>query len=430
MFKIEGKYTDAKVMIDDVEPSCVAQIVQMTNHPSFVNPIAIMPDTHAGKGSVIGFTMEIGKSIIPNIVGVDIGCGMLSAPFHITLYDTEEMANFNTNLRRMVPFGTNIRDSVTTQVSFDWEKINWKLRLLSMEFSNRFDIPVLPMVFSDFAFEALCKRVGANHGRVMLSIGTLGGGNHFIEIGKSKNDGRQWVTIHSGSRNLGKCVAEYWQKQAVESATLKITKREYVDFVKANHPKKDWGHMIAAFTEEKKNTNVPRGMEELTGLDMYGYLVDMLVAQEYASLNRLAILQYVNLNALVDFSEVIETVHNFIDFDDWIIRKGAIRAYEGEQIIIPFNMRDGLLICEGKSNTEWNCSAPHGAGRVLSRSAAKATLNIQDAEAQMGGIWTSCIPLDEAPDAYKDSKVIETAIEPTARIIDRIIPIMNFKGEG
>jgi RNA-splicing ligase RtcB len=271
-----------------------------------------------------------------------------------------------------------------------------------------------------------------DEGRVYKSLQSLGGGNHFIEVSKSSETGNYWITIHSGSRNFGKCVAEYHQKVACRP---KMSKGSFIEMVKSNYDRKEWEYQMSRYNELHTSSNQPKGSEYLEGEDMYNYLVDAMIAQEYASLNRSCMMKAITdvlCEEYVDYflSEYIETVHNFIDFRDWIIRKGSIRSYEGERLILPFNMRDGILICEGKTNSEWNCSAPHGAGRVYSRSKAKATLNIKDVERQMKGIFTSCIPLDEAPDAYKDASVIEECIEPTAVIVDRLIPVLNMKCHG
>lgn len=261
-------------------------------------------------------------------------------------------------------------------------------------------------------------------------------GNHFIEISKSSNTGDYWITFHSGSRNLGKCVAEYHQKIACKEPSGQ-TKAEYIKYVKSTFPKGKWGEEIAKY-QVPIRTGIPKGMEYLEGEDMFNYLIDMIVIQEYASLNR-RVMKSELMSALIGrwgllerndgllVLDEIETIHNFVDFEDWTIRKGAIRSYKGEKLILPFNMKQGILICEGKSNPEWNYSAPHGAGRVLSRSQAKKSLNQKDVDKDMEGIFTTCIPLDEAPAAYKDAKLIESCIGPTVDIIDRLLPVMNLK---
>jgi len=430
MFEITGKYTSAKIMIDGVDETTMSQLYAMISHPAFTNPVAIMPDTHAGKGCVVGFTMPITDKVIPNIVGVDIGCGMLSFNVGKNLFGRISKKDLDDKIRQFVPFGTNTRSKVS-QYKMDWTSINKKLNQLCLKFNEKFDNTVWPAVMDDKEFTLLCKRIGIDEGRALKSLGTLGGGNHFIEVSKSDNTGDYWITIHSGSRNFGKCVAEYWQKIA---CTPTRTKGEHAEFVKKTYDKSEWESEIKKYDEKYGSIQV-KGMEYLSGAKMYRYLVDMMIAQEYSSLNRHIMMREITdilCREYVDYflSESIETIHNFIDFDDWIIRKGSIRSYEGEKCIIPFNMRDGILLCEGKSNPEWNYSAPHGAGRVYSRSKAKAVLNIKDVEKQMEGIYTSCIPLDEASDAYKDPSIIEECIEPTVTIVDRLIPVMNLKCNG
>jgi len=258
--------------------------------------------------------------------------------------------------------------------------------------------------------------------------------NHFIELGESQNTGNIWVTIHSGSRNLGKKICEYWQNIAYERPLPDINK--IILEIKEKFPKKEWQEEIVK-AKNKIGSTKKSELDYLKGKDLDGYLSDMYFAQEYASTNRRIIMQTI-ISVLREtvyekyfkVKETIETVHNYIDSTDYIIRKGAIRSYIGEKMIIPFNMRDGILICEGKSNSEWNFSAPHGAGRVYSRSKAKEELDLQKFEKDMEGIYSTSVgrgTIDESPDAYKDSNIIEKAIEPTAKILDRIIPIHNMK---
>ena len=440
MFEINGKYTQAKVMIDEVEESCVGQIVKMASHEAFTNPIAIMPDTHAGKGSVIGFTMEMGDKIIPNIVGVDIGCGMLGLRFGTNLFASIRKDQLDREIRKEVPFGMNVRKSKSKHFRMNYftNDVNKRLKKFHVEYQNRFNTKIPFVGFHDETLEEICKVIGIDYGRAVKSIGTLGGGNHFIEVGKSET-GEYVITIHCGSRNFGKCVAEYWQKEAVKSVSKpSVSKGEYIQWVKNTFRKKEYAREIARYQELYGVNYVAKGTEYLTDMGMYGYLYMMVVAQTYAEWNRKVIACHIKdvitkLDDQVthpeDADDWIETVHNFIDFNDWIVRKGAIASYEGMQMIIPWNMEDGLIIAEGKSNPEWNYSAPHGAGRLFSRSDAKRKLNLADAEKSMKdkGIYSSSIPLDECKNAYKDSSVIEACIEPTATIIDRVVPVMNMK---
>ena len=438
MIEFNGKYKNAKVMSDDIEQTCAGQIVEFINNDAFTNPVAIMPDTHAGKGAVIGFTMEMGDKVIPNVIGVDIGCGMLSANIGKNLLAGIRKDQLDRAMRKAVPVGTNRRKNISDELDMKlfYSRVNLSIAKLRIQYGIRFD-KVMPQVrVHDGYMENLCETVKCSFDTMIKSIGSLGGGNHFIEIGKSEETGDYWLTIHSGSRNFGKCIAEYHQRRAViRCQTPTVSKADYILRVKKDFGQKDWQKEIARYAETHTKY-VPRGMEYLQDEDMYMYLVHMIIAQTYADFNRKVMmdeLAHVLDNMGIDykdFGEEITTVHNFIDFDDWIIRKGAIRSYEGEKMIIPWNMEDGLTICEGKSNKEWNCSAPHGAGRLFSRSDAKRKLNLDDAKASMKakGIYSSGIPHDEVKDAYKDPEIIELCIEPTATIIDRVRPVLNMKG--
>lgn len=393
MIEINGKYTNAKIMIDQVDENCIAQIIQMINHESFTNPVAIMPDCHSGKGSVIGFTMPMGDKLVANVVGVDISCGMLSCNVGKINIDHEKLDN---EIRELIPFGFNINKKGKYRLDKDVQEI--------------------------------CKRVDLDFEYIVRSLGSLGGGNHFIEIGRSINTDDIWITVHSGSRYLGKKVCEYWQDIACKKDYG--DPNEIIKAIKEIHPKDEWQTRITNLKKELKNLK-PSELDFLDGKNKDGYISDMTFCQKYASLNRELIMEDI-LSVLgnPEVNDKIETVHNYIDFKDNIIRKGSIRSYIGERMIIPFNMRDGILICEGKSNPEWNYSAPHGAGRVYSRSKAKAELDLEKFKNDMDGIFSTSVcmgTIDECPDAYKDSDIIEKAIEPTATILDKIIPIHNMK---
>jgi RNA-splicing ligase RtcB len=402
MFTIDGKYTKALITIDNIEPECLAQIGSMVNNVAFSNQVVIMPDTHSGKGSVIGFTMKMGDKIIPNIVGVDIGCGMLSCDIGKVNLSENDHKMLDDYIRRNVPFGMNVREGNVYAYGINGVEI-----------------------------VALCKKIGMDPDYAMKSIGTLGGGNHFIEIGKSVNTEHIWITVHTGSRNLGKRVCEYWQRVATDRAYRGESKEDGIKRIKSSFPKSEWQKEIVNLKNNiKKHRST--GLEYLEGEDLKGYLKDMAVCQHYAKMNRYEIMEVI-LNYLIHKSvpeKTVETVHNYINFGDDIIRKGAISSYKGIEMIIPLNMRDGILLCIGKSNSDWNCSAPHGAGRVLSRSKAKQVVDLDEFRETMKGVFSTSVgqgTLDESPFAYKDSTMIEEAIGPTADIVDRIIPLHNMK---
>jgi len=391
MLEYQGKYGKAKVMIDSVDSATVSQIYEFLNHEVFTNHIAIMPDTHAGNGAVIGFTMEMTDKVIPNVVGVDINCGMFSLNLGKNVLAEMSRSDIDGNIREYIPFGTNVhKESPLVNEGF-FDQVTAEHRAFTMKFNKRFGTSYAPVQFNMNVLEQTCEKIGMDAGRTIKSIGTLGGGNHFIELGKSQLTGDYWFTIHSGSRQFGLKICNYWQRQAGKGQ-----------------------------------------LAYLTGDNMFGYLSDMVFAQKYADLNRLYMANHVLEACRHGWSNVkqhIQTSHNFIDFNDFIIRKGAIRSYIGEYMIIPFNMEDGILLCSGRSNPEWNYSAPHGAGRVASRSWAKKNLNLDEAKHRMekSNIYFSKLPNDELKGAYKDPKIIEDAIEPTAMIVDRFKPVLAMK---
>jgi len=376
MFTIKAKYNSANVMLPDeghIDDTTKTQIYGFLNHPAFGNSyIAIMPDCHAGAGSCIGFTMKMNDYIIPNIVGVDIGCGVLSANVGKTKIDLQKFDDF---IRGNIPSGFNV--------------------------NSKSQIDNTP--FKDTVLK-LSKKIGSDPARNVLACGSLGGGNHFIEIGVDENEDK-WITVHTGSRKFGLDICNYHQNIAKG-----LMKKMFIG--SAYHK-----------------------MEFLTDGYKEDYLKDMEIAQNFAERSRDLI-----ITKLVDFigvkeKSVVESTHNFIDFQDNIVRKGAIRAYENESLIIPFNMQDGLIIGEGKSNPKWNYSAPHGAGRVLSRRKAKETLDIKDMKEGMkrAGVFTTSLSkntLDEAKGAYKNKHLILNAIKETVDIKHFVKPIYNFKSES
>jgi len=392
MFEIKGKNGTVKVVDTQVDEKVTSHMYKILDSPAFTNQIVIMPDYHEGKGAVIGFTMPMTDKVVPSVIGVDIGCGMLSMNVGKDLFKTINYKEANRKIRNIIPFGPNVNDTVDKESKMIIDDIyppNIKniIPQLSQKLSKTYFYEPYTKSFAE-----KCQDWEIEPERVYKSVGSLGSGNHFIEIGISKNTEDYWITVHSGSRQLGLKIANYWQKKAGKNE-----------------------------------------LDYLAGDNLVGYLADMYFAQLYASVNRNTIMDKIYNSLFNKFPNIdikkIESIHNYINFDDFIIRKGAIASYNREQMIIPFNMEDGVLICEGKSNSEWNYSAPHGAGRVGSRAWAKENLSLTEAEERMQakGIFSSYIPLDESKSAYKDSGVIEKAIEPTATIIDRISPVLNLK---
>ena len=403
MFAIKGTHATALVTIDTIEDDCITQIRGILDHPLYAgSTIVIMPDTHSGKGSVIGFTCTLnGRGICVDIVGVDICCGMNC--WKIT--PPADLPELDRSIRRVVPLGSaNHAEAVSTmETGFPWEEADAGVRQFVDAFNRKFGtVYVAPHI--DYAwYTGLCTRVAA-HGQtatkfrsaVDRSIGTLGGGNHFIEVSVDE-EGQHYLVVHSGSRNFGKRVADYFQKLA-ES-------QEY-------------------------NQGLEKDLAYLRDQDMMDYLVVMVFMKHFASLNRRTMGECIGREADLRLSGMIETIHNFIDPEDFTIRKGAIRSYTGESMIIPFNMRDGSWICEGHSNPAWNLSAPHGAGRLMSRTDAMRVIRLDDFRVQMKGIYTTSVDIntiDEAPDSYKPAALIQEAIRPTATIIHQLKPVYNLK---
>jgi RNA-splicing ligase RtcB len=314
---------------------------------------------------------------------------------------------------------------------FPWHQANVLAQKFALAYREKFG-DISPVQYDMNWFLEKYESTGGSTRRAINSIDTIGGGNHFIETGIS-NDGDYWITIHTGSRNFGKRICEYWQnkaekfhkcdRQSIIQEQIKVLKETVQD------GKELYTKIKALKAVAKPNIDM-KGCEWLEGEDAAGYLFDMIFSQIYAEVNRKYIVSIICDILKVTPVDQIDTVHNFIDFHDFIIRKGAIRSYIGERMIIPFNMRDGILVCEGKSNPEWNFSAPHGAGRVLSRGEAKRKLSVETFKSQMEGIYSTSVgqaTLDESPGAYKDSTFIEQAIEPTAKILNKIKPIHNMK---
>lgn len=376
---------NVKIYAKTIDSTAINQIEEMSNSPIGENAnIRIMPDAHAGKGCVIGTTMKVTDKVCPNIVGVDIGCGVNLVKTDIKFEDRlEELDNI---IRNHIPFGKEVH---TSEKGYDFTKLRcWSK--LSPEVQER------------------AKR----------SRGTLGGGNHFIEAYKNG-----YIAVHSGSRGIGKAVADFYQNLAEKAEFNRNRNRYYEELQKV--PPTERSEWVKTHQIEKASP-----LAYLDGKDMEDYMHDLAIMQDFAYTNRAIILCEIIICMRGCELENIESIHNYIDIDSMILRKGAISAKKGEIIVIPLNMRDGILICEGKGNEDWNCSAPHGAGRLYSRSTARKTFNVEEYTESMKGIFTTCInedTLDEAPFVYKDYKEIIECIEPTVTIKKRLIPIYNFK---
>lgn len=407
MIELKGKYNTAKVFIDDIEEKAMSQIINLLNQKVFEDcKVRIMTDTHAGAGCVIGFTADIGERVIPNLVGVDIGCGMSVTRFNDNI-DLEELDNF---IRHNIPHGNSV---------------------------NKVNSPFLAHYLSDdlnAAIRSVSERTNTDYERHLLSLGTLGGGNHFIEVNEDC-EGKKYLVIHSGSRNFGLQVAKYHQKIAEDNDDNKRKeginiRNTAVGDLRRQKKYQEADKLYKTLTKTIEENKLPKELCYLMFEDRDRYLEDMGWAQEFASLNRRIIMNTILREFNIKTLDRFETIHNYINFDDNIIRKGAVSANKGEKIIIPINMRDGSIIAEGKGNDDWNNSAPHGAGRLMSRSKAKEVLSVEDFKDQMTDVFTTSVKestLDEAPDAYKSMDTILANIKETVSVIDIIKPIYNFK---
>ncbi|NLZ66324.1 MAG: RtcB family protein [Clostridiaceae bacterium] len=368
MIIIEGKYNTAKVFVDEIEEGARLQIKTMLDQPFVENSkIRVMPDVHAGAGSTIGTTMTIRDKVVPNLVGVDIGCGMLTSKIKVRKID---FSTLDTVIRCKIPSGFSIRNKAHEYVKY--VDVN-KLKI---------------------------RRNGKNDKKLNIkraerSIGTLGGGNHFIEINQDENNDL-YLVIHTGSRNIGNQVASLYQREA-----MKMTPHQ------------------------------PKSLAYLEGEKYSDYLHDMKIMQEYAVYNRLAIRDIIVESMGWEIIDEFTTIHNYVDLKNMILRKGAVSAQKGEKILIPLNMRDGSLIAIGKGNPDWNYSAPHGAGRVLSRTEAKRVLSLENFKKSMSQVYSTSInkqTIDESPEAYKDKSIVTDNIHDSAEIIAHLKPLYNFKG--
>ena len=406
---------DLKIFTKNIEQEAIEQIDLLLEQEPFKEcKIRIMPDVHAGKGCVIGFTADLGNKVIPNIVGVDIGCGMLCVKLGNIELDLEKLDNV---INEVIPSGRNIREHKLV----DFEEIENLYCLRELKETKKFN----------------------------RAIGTLGGGNHFIEIDVDDEENK-YLVIHTGSRNMGKQVADYYQKLAIELCSGKEEmykqKEEIIKTYKEQGRKQEIQQALKDLEKQyKKNKpDLPDELCYLEGKYRKMYLHDMKICQEYASLNRLYIAKEILMNYFqltyvpeIDYPPIMddrfETIHNYINFEDNIVRKGAIRANKGEKVLIPINMRDGSVIAIGKGNEDWNNSAPHGAGRIMSRIKAKETFQLEDFIKSMEGIYTTSVveeTIDEAPFVYKPMQEIIENIQDTVEIQKIIKPIYNFKAKN
>lgn len=397
MITIQGTHNSAICYTPELEDAARAQIQAVCDRPEFSGcRIRIMPDVHAGKGCTIGTTMTIRDKIVPGMVGVDIGCGMETVELEEREIDFDRL---DALIRSAIPFGREVRDVP--------HALNEEIDLAELRCSSQINLD-----------------------RAQRSIGSLGGGNHFIEIDRSE-DGRLFLVIHSGSRHLGTEVANYYQDEGWRAlwggAHYQIL--DTIDRLKTEGRYQEIQKTIQALKKEH-SLEIPKDLAYVEGKLFEDYIHDMKITQHFAMLNRKAMADVILNGMGLTAVDIFTTIHNYIDTDAMILRKGSVSAKTDEKLLIPINMRDGSLICVGKGNEDWNCSAPHGAGRLMSRRAALHNLSMDEFREEMQGIYTTCVlpdTLDESPMAYKSMDEIVGQIGPTVTIIDRVRPVFNFK---
>jgi len=397
MLEIKGKINTATCYAKVVEDEAIEQIRRMCDYDFTENSIIrIMPDVHAGKGCTIGTTMTVHGKAVPNIVGVDIGCGMYTINIgkgEIDFAKLDAAAHY-------VPSGNKVWEG--RQEAFDLQQLR-------------------------------CYRQLKNTKRLERSLGTLGGGNHFIEVDRA-SDGTNYLVIHTGSRNLGKQVAEIYQQLAID---LNKGKEDYFDrrdeiirTYKEQGRRKEIQKALKEISLDNKQTTIPEDLCYLYGRFFDDYIHDIEICQRFATRNREKIAEILIDRAGLVAGEAFHTIHNYIDTEEMILRKGAIAAHKGEEVLIPINMRDGSILAVGKGNPDWNFSAPHGAGRLMSRTKARNELDMAEYKKSMSGIYTTSVnesTIDEAPMAYKSMADIIDVIDETVDIIEILKPVYNFK---
>ena len=389
-----------KVFAETFENEACEQVKKLANYSAYDNSIIrIMPDAHAGKGCTVGTTMTLHGMVTPNLVGVDIGCGVLVVNLGNIEIDFEKL---DKTIKRFVPAGFDIHEQA-------WGK--------------------------DDELEDLICFNSIDYSRAIHSIGTLGGGNHFVSIEQSQTNGDKYLVIHTGSRNLGVQVCKFYQDLAFKklnemSEIKKQVSNEVIAKCKAEGRQKDIPTELKKALANIKKPSADKELAHLEGDDFNNYIWDMEIVQRFAALNRATIAKIILQKMGWKELDRFETIHNYIDTKNMILRKGSISAQAGEKVIIPMNMRDGSLICIGKGNADWNYSAPHGAGRLMSRNKAKSAISLTDFEKSMKGIYSTTVSrstIDESPMAYKNMDEIVRCIEPTVDIVDIIKPLYNFK---
>ena len=397
MIEVKGKYNEARIFTDVVDSASIAQVQELCNQEFTAGSrIRLMPDIHAGKGCTIGTTMTITDKVVPNLVGVDIGCGMETTRIREKRLELQKLDKL---IYERIPSGFSIREKAHRYAS--------QIDLGQLYCASHVDLI-----------------------RAEKSVGTLGGGNHFIEVDRD-DEGNLYLVVHSGSRHLGVEVATYYQDKGykVLNKTDDVSLKAIIERMKAEGREKEIQKELKKL-KNIKQTKIPHMLAYVSGELFQQYIHDMKIVQQFAMLNRQAMMDEIVKGMKLHVEEQFTTIHNYIDTDTMILRKGAVSAKAGEQLLIPINMRDGSLLCVGKGNEDWNFSAPHGAGRLMSRAEAKQSFTVSEFKKQMADVFTTSVnrsTLDECPMAYKGMQDILDNIGPTADVVKIIRPIYNFK---
>lgn len=399
MKEVIGKYNTAKIFTDVVDDVSIAQVKELCDQEFCAGSrIRLMPDIHAGAGCTVGTTMTIKDKVVPNLVGVDIGCGMETVKIK---EDNLDMVRLDRVIRERIPAGFEVRAAA--------HKYADRIDLREMRCADRVDL-----------------------NRARNSVGTLGGGNHFIEVDRD-DEGKLYIVVHSGSRHLGLEVAKHYQEAGYKKISDQSDGLEkLIEELKVAGRQREIQQEIERYKSEYK-CDIPKVLAYVDGSLFDDYIHDMKIVQKFAEINRQAMIDEIMSGMEVHVDEQFTTIHNYIDTDSMILRKGAVSAKSGEILLIPINMRDGSIIGVGKGNEDWNFSAPHGAGRLMSRAKAKERFTVAEFENQMNGIYTTSVnqeTLDECPMAYKSMDAITENIGPTVEILKIIKPVYNFKAGG
>ena len=397
MIEIRGKYNEAKIFADVVDSASIAQVQELCNQEFTAGSrMRLMPDIHAGAGCTIGTTMTIADRVVPNLVGVDIGCGMETVRIREGRLELQKLDKL---IQEKIPSGFAIRDSAHPYLS-------------------------------QIDLSELCCARHVDLLRAERSIGTLGGGNHFLEVDRD-DDGNLYLVVHSGSRHLGVEVASHYQQAGYKALNRAddASVEALVARMKAEGREKEIPKEIKRL-KNARQTRIPKALAYVSGDLFAQYIHDMRIVQRFAMLNRQAMVDVIVKGMKLHVEDQFSTIHNYIDTDARILRKGAVSAKAGERLLIPINMRDGSLLCVGKGNADWNFSAPHGAGRLMSRADARQSFTVSAFKKQMAGVYTTSVSkatLDECPMAYKGMEDILNQIGPTAEVEKILRPIYNFK---